>query len=243
MGCEPRLARGSPPLAKGRIQRRFEELLVLFRFPGAPAGTACSRPLPAVRRVLGASGCLVRGLDRRNVVLDWRQRLGQEHLATACGRHPAPHGRICRSQGQGCCLARAGCRIPSRVQRPRERPAERGPCSAYPRANSASAVRGSRSLPRSGDFIDRPVKTYSSGMLVRLAFAVAIHVEPEVLLVDEALAVGDYCFRQRCLRKVHELRKRRVTILFVSHAMADVQALGTRALWLDSRPRRGARRA
>lgn len=84
-----------------------------------------------------------------------------------------------------------------------------------------------------GDFIDKPVKTYSSGMLVRLAFAVAIHVEPEVLLVDEALAVGDYYFRQRCMRKVHELRSQRVTILFVSHAMADVQALGTQVLWLD----------
>ena len=84
-----------------------------------------------------------------------------------------------------------------------------------------------------GDFIDRPVKTYSSGMAVRLAFAVAISVEPEILLVDEALAVGDYYFRQRCMRKVHELRSKQVTILFVSHAMADVQALGTRVLWLD----------
>ncbi|MCY4597257.1 MAG: ABC transporter ATP-binding protein [Bryobacterales bacterium] len=84
-----------------------------------------------------------------------------------------------------------------------------------------------------GDFMDRPVKTYSTGMVVRLAFAVAISVEPEILLVDEALAVGDYYFRQRCMRKVHELRRKRVTILFVSHAMADVQALGTRALWLD----------
>ena len=84
-----------------------------------------------------------------------------------------------------------------------------------------------------GEFIDRPVRTYSSGMFVRLAFAVAVSVEPEILLVDEALAVGDYYFRQRCMRKVHELRSRGVTILFVSHAMADVQAFGTRALWLD----------
>src|SRR5690349_13461473 len=84
-----------------------------------------------------------------------------------------------------------------------------------------------------GDFINRPVKTYSSGMVVRLAFAVAINVDPEVLLVDEALAVGDLYFRQRCLRKVHELRARGITILFVSHAMADVKALGDRALWLE----------
>ncbi len=85
-----------------------------------------------------------------------------------------------------------------------------------------------------GDFLNQPVKTYSSGMLVRLAFAVAIHVDPEVLLVDEALAVGDIYFRHRCMRKVHELRSRGVTILFVSHAVADVKAVGDRALWLDA---------
>ena len=84
-----------------------------------------------------------------------------------------------------------------------------------------------------GDFIDQPVKTYSSGMVVRLAFAVAINVDPEVLLVDEALAVGDIYFRQRCMRKVHELRSRGVTILFVSHAVSDVKAIGDRVMWLD----------
>src|SRR5438309_11364515 len=84
-----------------------------------------------------------------------------------------------------------------------------------------------------GDFIHQPVKTYSSGMVVRLAFAVAINVDPEVLLVDEALAVGDIYFRQRCMRKVHELRARGITILFVSHATGDIKALGDRALWLD----------
>jgi homopolymeric O-antigen transport system ATP-binding protein len=84
-----------------------------------------------------------------------------------------------------------------------------------------------------GDFINRPVKTYSSGMVVRLAFAVAINVDPEILLVDEALAVGDIYFRQRCMRKVHELRARGVTILFVSHAVADVKAIGDRVLWLE----------
>jgi len=84
-----------------------------------------------------------------------------------------------------------------------------------------------------GEFIDQPVKTYSSGMVVRLAFSVAIHVEPEILIVDEALAVGDIYFRQRCLRKVHELRSRGITILFVSHAAGDVKAIGDRALWLE----------
>jgi ABC-type polysaccharide/polyol phosphate transport system ATPase subunit len=85
-----------------------------------------------------------------------------------------------------------------------------------------------------GDFINRPVKTYSSGMVVRLAFSVVIHVDPEILLVDEALAVGDLYFRQRCMRKVHELRSRGITILFVSHSMGDVKAIGDRTLWLDN---------
>jgi len=84
-----------------------------------------------------------------------------------------------------------------------------------------------------GDFINQPVKTYSSGMAVRLAFAVAINVDPEILLVDEALAVGDIYFRQRCMRKVHELRSRGITILFVSHSMGDVKAIGDRSMWLE----------
>jgi hypothetical protein len=70
-------------------------------------------------------------------------------------------------------------------------------------------------------------------MVVRLAFAVAISVDPEILLVDEALAVGDASFRHRCMRRIHELRDRGVTIVFVSHAIADVEALGDRVLWLE----------
>ncbi|MDZ4799677.1 MAG: ABC transporter ATP-binding protein [Bryobacteraceae bacterium] len=84
-----------------------------------------------------------------------------------------------------------------------------------------------------GDFIHQPVKTYSSGMTVRLAFSVAIHVDPDILLVDEALAVGDIYFRQRCMRKVHELRSKGVTIVFVSHSMGDIKAIGDTCMWLE----------
>ncbi len=84
-----------------------------------------------------------------------------------------------------------------------------------------------------GEFMDRPLKTYSSGMVVRLAFAVAIHADPEILLVDEALAVGDVYFRQKCMRKVHELRSRGVTIVLVTHAVGDLAAIGDRTVWLD----------
>ena len=84
-----------------------------------------------------------------------------------------------------------------------------------------------------GDFIRQPVRTYSSGMTVRLAFSVAIHMDPEILVVDEALAVGDAYFRQRCMRRINEMRDRGVTIIFVSHSVADVRSLGDRALWLS----------
>jgi lipopolysaccharide transport system ATP-binding protein len=83
-----------------------------------------------------------------------------------------------------------------------------------------------------GDFIDRPVKEYSSGMYVRLAFATAIHVDPEILIVDEALAVGDAVFANRCVRKFQELKERKVTILFVSHDLGLVKQLSNRAIFL-----------
>ena len=83
-----------------------------------------------------------------------------------------------------------------------------------------------------GDFIERPVKEYSSGMYVRLAFSTAIHVNPDILIVDEALAVGDAVFANRCIRKFQELRDRKITILFVSHDLGLVKQLSTRALFL-----------
>ncbi len=79
-------------------------------------------------------------------------------------------------------------------------------------------------------FIDRPVKEYSSGMYVRLAFATAIHVEPEILIVDEALAVGDAAFANRCIHKFEELKSRQVTVLFVSHDLGLVKRLSDRAI-------------
>ncbi len=83
------------------------------------------------------------------------------------------------------------------------------------------------------EFIDAPVKTYSSGMYMRLGFAVAIHVDPDVLLVDEVLAVGDEAFTHKCLDKLADLRRRGRTILLVTHALDLVQRLCDEALWLD----------
>jgi lipopolysaccharide transport system ATP-binding protein len=83
-----------------------------------------------------------------------------------------------------------------------------------------------------GDFIDQPVKTYSSGMFVRLAFAIMAHVEADILVIDEALSVGDAAFTQKCLRFLDDFKKRG-TVILVSHDLASITALCDRALWLD----------
>jgi ABC-type polysaccharide/polyol phosphate transport system ATPase subunit len=83
------------------------------------------------------------------------------------------------------------------------------------------------------DFIDEPLRTYSTGMSMRLAFAVAVNVDPDVLLIDEVLAVGDQAFQTKCFDKILDFRRKGKTILCVSHAFGMVQQLCSRALWLD----------
>lgn len=84
-----------------------------------------------------------------------------------------------------------------------------------------------------GEFINQPVKTYSSGMYVRLAFSVAVHTKPSILVVDEALSVGDARFQAKCLDRIKQMKDSGVSILFVSHDVAAVRTLCDRALWLD----------
>ena len=100
------------------------------------------------------------------------------------------------------------------------------------RAEIDKAMPSIESFAEIGEFIARPVKEYSSGMYVRLAFSTAIHVDPEILIVDEALAVGDAVFANRCVRKFQELRERKITVLFVSHDLGLVKQLSDRAILL-----------
>ena len=85
-----------------------------------------------------------------------------------------------------------------------------------------------------GDFIEQPVKTYSSGMMVRLAFAVAINVDPEILIVDEALSVGDELFQRKCFSRIEAIRANGATILFVSHSGVTIVELCDRAVLMDA---------
>ena len=84
-----------------------------------------------------------------------------------------------------------------------------------------------------GDFINEPLRTYSSGMIMRLAFSVAINMDPEVLLVDEVLAVGDTAFQEKCFERVRQVRHAGKTLMCVSHSTGMVQEMCDRAIWLD----------
>ena len=83
-----------------------------------------------------------------------------------------------------------------------------------------------------GSFIDNPVRTYSSGMYMRLAFSVAINVDAEILLIDEILSVGDEHFQEKCFKKIEELKEQKKTIVFVTHNLSSVKRFCTRAIWL-----------
>ena len=85
-----------------------------------------------------------------------------------------------------------------------------------------------------GDFFDRPVKTYSQGMYARLAFSVMANIDPDILIIDEALAVGDAIFRHRCMLRINQLKDRGTTILYVAHDAGSVRRLCDRVLWLDN---------
>ena len=101
----------------------------------------------------------------------------------------------------------------------------------------------SSTSPSCSEFIDAPVKTYSSGMYMRLGFAVAIHVDPDVLLVDEVLAVGDEGFTHKCLDKFAEFKRRSKTILLVTHSLSLVERFCDEAVWLDAGPEARGRRS
>ena len=103
----------------------------------------------------------------------------------------------------------------------------------FSREEMVSRMEGVLAFSELGDFLDQPVKTYSSGMYSRLAFSIAIHVDPEILIVDEALSVGDARFVAKCMRRIKDIQDQGATILFVSHDVGSVRTLCERAIWLD----------
>ena len=108
-----------------------------------------------------------------------------------------------------------------------------GTMLGFSREQMQERVESITSFADIGDFINQPVKTYSSGMFARLAFAVAINVDPDILIIDEALSVGDVFFQLKCFKKFEDFRKNNKTILFVSHDMGSITKYCTSAIMLD----------
>ena len=109
-----------------------------------------------------------------------------------------------------------------------------GSLMGYTREEVAEKVDEIIAFADIGDFVYQPVKMYSSGMYARLAFAVAINVDPDILIVDEALSVGDAAFQNKCIRKMEEIGKKGITILFVSHDTQTINKFCNRAIWLNN---------
>ena len=151
-------------------------------------------------------------------------------LQIVCGILPATSGRVV-TQGRIAALLELGAGFNPEFTG-RENVLLNGEIMGLSRGEIERAFPSIAAFADIGDFIDRPVKEYSSGMYVRLAFSTAIHVEPEILIVDEALAVGDAVFANRCVRKFEELKQRKVTVLFVSHDLGLVKQLSDRAILL-----------
>ncbi|HEX8128647.1 MAG TPA: ABC transporter ATP-binding protein [Pyrinomonadaceae bacterium] len=104
----------------------------------------------------------------------------------------------------------------------------------FSRADTNARLERIERFAEIGDFLHQPVKTYSSGMYVRLAFAIAVNTDPEILVVDEALSVGDTIFQHRCVRRIKEMQEAGTTVLFVSHEPTLVRALCSRAILLNA---------
>jgi lipopolysaccharide transport system ATP-binding protein len=151
-------------------------------------------------------------------------------LQIICGILPATQGRVV-TQGRIAALLELGAGFNPEFSG-RENVLLNGEIMGLSRAEVERALPSIAAFAEIGEFLDQPVKEYSSGMYVRLAFATAIHVEPDILIVDEALAVGDAVFANRCVRKFQELRQRKVTVLFVSHDLGLVKQLSDRAILL-----------
>ena len=187
------------------------------------------------RGILGPEGCELRGQARRGARHHRTERGGQiDPVENPEPDHRADRGRVIL-RGRVASLLEVGTGFHPELTG-RENIFLNGAILGMTRAEIKSKFDEIVAFAEVERFLDTPVKRYSSGMYVRLAFAVAAHLEPEILIVDEVLAVGDAEFQKKCLGKMHAVAvKENRTVLFVSHNLQAIQSLCDRAILLDKR--------
>ena len=143
-----------------------------------------------------------------------------------------PSSGTVETQGRICPLLELGAGFHSELNG-RENIVRNGILLGLTRREVSERVEEIIAFSELGAFIDAPLRTYSTGMVSRLGFSVAVHLNPSVLVVDEALAVGDEAFQQKCLHRMQQFRSRGTTMVFVSHAMHSVAQVSDRVAWLE----------
>ena len=243
------LRRGALSVATAiEVQRRLQALPAQPRAALVAEGAGDPpRPPPPRRGLLGAARHRPRGRARarRSACSATTARASRRCSSASAGSCSRPPGEI-RTRGRLAVAARAGRRLPPRPHRPGERLPERLDPRAVAARTSTRRFDEIVDFAELEQFIDHQVKHYSSGMYVRLGFAVAINVDPDILLVDEVLAVGDEAFQRKCLDRVRQFQREGRTIVFVTHArrpgapdLRPGRGARPRARWSTSATRRG----
>ncbi|MFC7207160.1 ABC transporter ATP-binding protein [Comamonas endophytica] len=198
--------------------------------PAAAAGQSGQAILPRVLALQGLSFEVRKG---ETVGIIGRNGSGKSTLLQIICGTVAPTGGKVSIQGRVAALLELGAGFNAEFTG-RENVLLTAAVLGFPQQSMQARMAQVLAFSELGDFLDQPVKTYSSGMYARLAFSIAIHVDPDILVVDEALSVGDARFVAKCMRRIKEIQERGATILFVSHDVSSVRTLCQRAIWLDS---------
>lgn len=220
---------GTEPIIEARELRK-EFLLALN--PGSLKARLLSRSRSEKRRVEALKGIDLSIRPGESVALVGRNGSGKSTFLSLVGRIYKPTSGELAVRGRVAPLLELGAGFHYDLTG-RENIELNGVILGLTRKQVAERAEAMIEFAELERFIDAPLRTYSSGMFMRLGFSIAVHTDSEILLVDEALAVGDEEFQEKCFARIDALKARGRTILFVSHEMTDVLRVASRAIWMD----------